>query len=485
MNRREISSTLLTGAAVLPLCSGWLMTRRAAAAPTAHKLTVLSRTLDIDGKPATVYGLTGPQGKPGLTLTASEAAEVDLVNSLGEETMIHWHGLKPAWNHDGVPGQPMPMLKPGEVRRYQLPAGKPGTHWMHAHTLQEQALLAAPLIVHGAEDATRDEQEIVVLLHDFSFTPAEELLARLKTGGGMGMMDHMHMPGMGQSQMPRMGQGQMGGMMMGGMMGMDVNDVEYDAYLANDRTLNDPEVHLVERGGRVRLRLINGATATGFTIDPGPLAGEIVAVDGQDIVPIPARPFPLAMGQRVDYRLNIPAEGGSFPILARREGAVERTGIILATAGAAVGRFAVTGEAKGPILALGQETGLAAAVPLPDRAIDRRFVVNLFGSMEGYAWGMEADRELKVRQGERIAIEMRNHSMMMHPMHLHGHHFQITGVNGRAIAGAVRDTVFLTPMSRVTFAFDADNPGGAWAFHCHHLYHMASGMMAAIGYEGA
>ena len=35
------------------------------------------------------------------------------------------------------------------------------------------------------------------------------------------------------------------------------------------------------------------------------------------------------------------------------------------------------------------------------------------------------------------------------------------------------------------FAFDAVNPGEAWAFHCHHLYHMVAGMMTTIGYEGA
>ncbi len=102
--------------------------------------------------------------------------------------MVHWHGLLPAWDQDGVPDMPMPLLKAGETRRYSLPAGNPGTHWMHAHTLQEQNLLAAPLIVRGPEELARDEQEVVVLLHDFSFTPAEELLAKLKSGGGMGMM---------------------------------------------------------------------------------------------------------------------------------------------------------------------------------------------------------------------------------------------------------------------------------------------------------
>ena len=62
---------------------------------------------------------------------------------------------------------------------------------------------------------------------------------------------------------------------------MDINDIDYDAYLANDRTLADPEVFRVEAGGTVRLRLINGATATAFWIDTGELRGEAIAVDGR------------------------------------------------------------------------------------------------------------------------------------------------------------------------------------------------------------
>ena len=79
---------------------------------------------------------------------------------------------------------------------------------------------------------------------------------------------------------------------------------------------------------------------------------------------------------------------------------------------------------------------------------------------------------------------MHNLSMMTHPMHLHGHHFQVTEVNGRPVQGALRDTVAVPPMASVTIAFDATNLG-IWAFHCHHLYHMVSGMMAYVAYEGA
>ncbi len=64
--------------------------------------------------------------------------------------MIHWHGLTPPSEFDGVPDLPMPLLAAGEQRGYRFPIGPGGTHWMHAHTLQEQAMLAAPLIVRRA-----------------------------------------------------------------------------------------------------------------------------------------------------------------------------------------------------------------------------------------------------------------------------------------------------------------------------------------------
>ncbi len=123
--------------------------------------------------------------------------------------------------------------------------------------------------------------------------------------------------------------------MMGGML----NDVVYDAYLANDRTLDDPEVVQVEKGGQIRLRIINGAAASNMWIDLGGLSGELIAVDGNAIYPVSGSLFPLAIAQRADIRLKIPAEGGAFPVLFRPEGVAERTGIILSTAGAAVQRW--------------------------------------------------------------------------------------------------------------------------------------------------
>jgi len=495
MNRRNFLTTMMTGAAAFGAATiirppiAWSQT--SAAAPL--RLGIVSRTLDINGKAARVFGLAQPDGTQGVRLDAGASFDVDLVNEIDEATMIHWHGLTPPWRMDGVPDNPMPLIKPAETVRYAFPVGAGGTHWMHAHTLQEQNLLAAPLIVRTAADRERDEQEVVILLHDFSFTPAEELLALLKSGQGHGNQSGTPAPqsggmaGMPMMDHAAMGHGNMGDMSMPGMpsmqmAGMDLNDIDYDAYLANDRTLDDPEVVRVENGGRVRLRIINGATATAFTIDTGAVRGTLVAVDGQQVEPIIDTKFPISMGQRLDITLELPRGERAFSVLALREGAVERTGVILATAGATIQRIATSGAAAGPIVGNALERRLRAVNPLVERAADRRIQITLTGQMQSYVWGMDGAGDMRTREGERIEITMRNASMMSHPMHLHGHHFQVTNVNGTAIAGAVRDTVLVPPGETLTFVFNADNIG-KWPLHCHHLYHMAAGMMAFVDYE--
>lgn len=455
-------------------------------------LRVVKRLIEVNRKPASVYGLVGPDGKSGLTFTEDEEFRVRLVNESGDPTIVHWHGLTPPWTADGVADSPLPPIKAGEARNYSFSVGTAGTHWMHAHTLQEQNLLAAPLIVRERRPA--DEQEVVIMLHDFSFTPAEELLARLKQGGGHGMshggMDHsaMNHGNMGHAGMSHGAPQSMGhaghGAPAAQPMAMDVNDIEYDAYLANDRTLDDPEIVRVEKGGRVRLRIINGATGTGFTVDTGRVEARLVAVDGQPVAPISGRRFPLTMGQRIDLVIEMPKDDQAVPILALRENAPERTGIILAGADAHVEKITATGETKGPLLDLSLEKRLRTATPLNARAADRTLTTDLQGTMEGYAWSQSGfEAPVRVRKGERVAITMRNTSMMAHPMHLHGHRFQVTAIDGVSMAGAVRDTVLVPPGSTVSVAFDADN-AGTFAFHCHHLYHMVAGMMGFITYEG-
>ena len=79
---------------------------------------------------------------------------------------------------------------------------------------------------------------------------------------------------------------------------------------------------------------------------------------------------------------------------------------------------------------------------------------------------------------------MHNMTGMSHPMHLHGHYFQVTAIGDTPLDGAFRDVILVPPMEPVTVTFDADNPG-TWAFHCHHVYHMNAGMMGTISYTSA
>jgi FtsP/CotA-like multicopper oxidase with cupredoxin domain len=112
---------------------------------------------------------------------------------------------------------------------------------------------------------------------------------------------------------------------------MDLADVKYDALLTNRRTLSDPEMVRVQPGQTVRLWIIAAGSATSFFIDTGTFEIQAIAVDGADIVPLSGQRFELAIAQRLDLRVTIPAGEGAYPILAQGEGTDLRTGLILAT----------------------------------------------------------------------------------------------------------------------------------------------------------
>lgn len=452
------------------------------AQPLALPLTATTRTIDIGGRAATVMGLAGPSGL-GLVLEPGQRFRVDLTNALSVPTLIHWHGQMPPNVQDGVPDLPVPKLAPGEVRSYDF-APLEGTHWMHAHIpMQEMHLLAAPLIVRSAAEVSEDRQEVTLFLHDFSFKSPDEVLAEITSGGGM---DHANMDhgtagmAMGQGTVQSMGRMDMGQMQGMGGMAMELNDYNWDAYLVNDRTLDDPEVVKVDPSGRIRLRIINASAATVFWIDTGDVSANLVAVDGHGVAPLSGTRFGIAMGQRIDLTLDL-AGSGTWPILALREGAQEQTGLILATPGAAVRKIGTLAKIKAPAFDLAQEMRLVGSAPLAARPADRTHMLMLGGSMQPYRWTINGavwgeHQPVTARSGERVEIMFHNMSMMGHPMHLHGHAFQVVNINGKPIAGARRDTVYVPPVTMVTVALDAGE-AARWMLHCHHMPHLATGMM--------
>lgn len=464
LSRRNAIIGLAAAAAVAPAARLF----RPAQASSPAPLRAVSRVIEVNGRSATAYGLIGPGGRPGLELKLGQRFMAGLVNETGIDTLIHWHGLTPPSVQDGVPLLSQPPLQPGGRYDYDFENTRSGTHWMHSHVgLQQQLLLAAPLIVRETDTPLWDEQEHVVMLHDFTFRDPAEILAELRGGGGGGHAGHSTQ-----------------GMVMAAML----NDVVFDAYLANDRTLDDPEILRVEKGVQVRLRIINAAAASNMWIDLGGLEGELIAVDGHAVYPVRGSLFPLAIAQRADIRLRLPAEGGAFPVLFRPEGLAVRTGLVLATPGAEIAKIAPDGGMT-PAVDLSLERCLKAVAEIRNEPVSRTEMVMLTGGEAGYVWGLNGkpsmhDTLFTVKPGERIEIVMNNTTGMAHPMHLHGHYFKVTAIGGRRLEGALRDTVLVPPMQSVAIQFDADNPG-TWAFHCHHIYHMNSGMMGSIAYTSA
>ncbi|MFI5015660.1 MAG: multicopper oxidase family protein [Hyphomicrobiales bacterium] len=455
------------------------------------------RTLEVNGKAASVFGIRGPDGKQGLVLGPDERFAFALENRAGEPTLVHWHGLTPPPSQDGVldTGYEGPIAD-GATKDYDF-AARPGTHWMHSHLgLQEQILLAAPLIVRSAEDLALDAQEATVLLHDFSFKDPTELLRAI---AGDAATEHgpMDMPSaycgpMPPAQSPMRPDAMP--MRRGPVEDTALNDIDYDAYLANDRTLDDPLVLRTERNGRVRLRVINAASGTNFWIGLGGAPGQdsteakVIAADGNPVKEVLGRSFPLAQGQRLDILVDVPA-GAVVPVIAQREGDRARTGIVLAAPGAPVVKIASLADTIAVAIDLSLEAKLEALAPLPAKKTDTRRKVALAGTMEPYLWTINdrlwsSHKGIRVQRGQRVVMEMTNSSLMAHSMHLHGHCFQVIALDGKPLAGAMRDTVLVPALGSVTIAFDADNLG-RWLFHCHNLWHMATGMMTEVVYKYA
>ena len=198
--------TATAGLALLPA-----LPRMGFAAPAAQ-LTVASRQLEVLGKAATVYGITGPDGKPGLIAREGDRFRGLVDNQSGEDLILHWHGQALARNSDDRT-RPKGGVQPNASQEaYDFPLTA-GTHWMHSHTLSEQQLLAAPMVTVEADAG--DVPQAVIMLHDFSFRPPGEIAAGLMTAQGH-HMGGMKMGGMDMSGMDMSGM-DMSGMKMSGM----------------------------------------------------------------------------------------------------------------------------------------------------------------------------------------------------------------------------------------------------------------------------
>ena len=461
ITRRQLIKTTIAGTAISILPRSLLWAEEA----KPIQLKAISKIIEINKKPAKIFTLESNIPYP-FTLAAPGRFYVRLTNKLADHTLIHWHGLTPPPHLDGVPELSQAALKPDQSFLYDFPLDEQGTDWMHSHVgLPEQNLLAAPLIIQP-QQPNRTYREVVLFLQDFIFADAEEVLKKLQSGEG----PHAHHQGMNM-----------------GISMAHLHDLEPDAFLANQRTLDDPEVVMLENGETIRLRVINAAATTNFLLDLGGLHASVIAVDVMDIKPVSLSVIDLAIAQRLDILVSVPKHGGVFPILAKREGEKQQTGLILATKGQSIAKISTQATVAARPVGTGFEEQLQALKPLPNRTVDRDIKV-LLGEDHNYQWSIyeegKPDQPIQVKLGQRVRMQITNKTSMAHPIHLHGHRFQVTQINNKNVAGAVRDTLWIPVGGRANIIFDANN-FGKWAFHCHHLYHMMAGMMTTLVYEGA
>jgi len=118
-------------------------------------------------------------------------------------------------------------------------------------------------------------------------------------------------------------------------------------------------------------------------------------------------------------------------------------------------------------------------VRAPSRSID----IHLTGNMERFMWSFDGEKmsdhmePIPFVEGERVRVNLINDTMMGHPIHIHGHYFEL--VTGHGDHAPRKHTVIVQPGGKVTWDFTADAVGD-WAFHCHLLYHMEAGMMRVV-----
>lgn len=436
-------------------------------------LTARPATVDLGGITARTWAYDDALPGKVIRANAGDFLRVTLNNALPADTTIHWHGVRLRNAADGVPGVTQDPVRSGGRFVYEFTAPDPGTHFFHPHVgAQLDRALYAPLIIDDPKERGAYDAEWIVVLDDWTDGVGKDpdrILAEfqansgpLQTGmGGMGSMDHS-MPG---SDSP---------------LG-DAGDVAYPHFLLNGRVPAAPTEFTAEPGQRIRIRIINAGSDTVFRVALGGHVMTVTHSDGYAVTPKQTRALFVAMGER--YDVIVTAGDGVFPLVAAAEGKGGRALALLRTAsGSAPAADAPLAELSGPVLFGASDLTAADSARLGARDPDATLKVSLNGQMAPYAWGINGkkhgeDTPMTVRAGERLRMRITNQTMMVHPMHIHGHTWSLPGSSGLR-----KDTVLIKPMASLDVDLDADNPG-KWSLHCHNIYHMELGMMTTLEYR--
>ncbi|MFI7423137.1 multicopper oxidase family protein [Nonomuraea sp. NPDC049684] len=451
------------GASAGPFAGPFAGASAGRAAETAGRrvLRAAPATVSLGGRTVSTWAYDGLLPGPTIRATAGGTVRARLVNDLPAPTTVHWHGIRIAADMDGAPGLSQRPTRPGGTFDYVFTVPDPGTYFYHSHVgMQSDRGLYGPLIVEDPYEPLGYDQEFTVVLDDWqdgvNGTPDDTLRALSTTPHDDTLSSHV----------------------LGGTSG----HARYPYYLVNGRTADEPTIFMSRPRVRARFRVINAAADTAFRMALGGHRLTITHTDGFPCKPVTVDTVVIGMGERYDFVVTLDA--GAFPLIAMAEGKAGRAfAVVRTTPGAR------TPSPDGAVPEL-QRRQLAYQ-DLQARRRDQlrppsRTVTVTLGWRQGTSgseWplnGHLADDPLRLRvdRGETIRIVMHNDTHMWHPMHLHGHTFQVRTTER---GGPRKDTVNVMPYKRISIDVHADNPG-EWMFHCHNLYHQEQGMMGLLGY---
>jgi|AntRauTorcE11897_2_1112592.scaffolds.fasta_scaffold05364_4 CopA family copper-resistance protein len=286
-------------------------------------LTIGRMPKDIDGKTGKAIGINGSVPGPLVRMQEGQNVLIRVKNELDEDTSIHWHGILPPFQMDGVPGVSFDGIKPGTTFEYRYTLNQNGTYWYHSHSkLQEQFGHYGPLIVDPAgQDPVQYDREYPVVLSDFTFEDPYEVLENLVKMEGYynyqrrdvgEFMNDVKKKGFGNTAKDYLAWGRM---RMSATDLLDVTGAAY-TYLMNGHGPASNWNALFKPGEKVRLRFINAsAGTTAFDVRIPGMKMTVVHVDGQDVEPVPIDEFRIGIAETYDVIVE-PKENQPYTIFA-------------------------------------------------------------------------------------------------------------------------------------------------------------------------
>ncbi|HDR4373326.1 copper oxidase [Bacillus thuringiensis serovar nigeriensis] len=454
-----------------------------------------------------VWTFNGSSPGPEIRVKKGEKVKVTLKNELSAPVSIHWHGYPVPNNMDGIPGVTQDAVEPGKSFTYEFEANVPGTYWYHSHQDSVNQLdrgLYGALIV---EDTKEKYDKDYTLMLDEWVTDKKEMNKQLKemTKGQIGNkskgneneeknndkngMAHSGMD-MGSDQKDS---GNMAGMDHGNMK-MEGHDMSmYDLFTINGKS-GDLVVPLkVNKGEKVRLRLINA----GYLSHDIHVHGhdiKVIATDGQPINDpkvIKDKVISIAPGERYDIEFTANKTGKWYvEDHSKNKGAKGMKAVIEYDGSKEMKDKADEKEKLPKVDIMKYGTKKLGSFPL-NQEYTATYNMDLNTQMNGNEMVYTINGKvfpdidpIQVKKGDLVKVKLVNRSKMDdHPMHLHGHFFQVLSKDGKPIEGSpiVKDTLNLRPGEEYEVAFVANNPG-EWMFHCHDLHHASAGMVTEVNY---